>query len=227
MNAPASQSMANPQEVDWPAVFTFLGNKWQWLVGIVFGIVMALPQTWRFLKTFYQAVQMATPCLQALPHVSKMPGQLTVILAKLDANTKELRIASKTVDVLVDTQFLAIYRCDELGNCFAVNRTWQEWTGLNEDEANGKGWLLAVHPDDRERVKLSFYGSVRDGSPFSERFRYWNGRTGETRLVQSRTHDVKEDESGVRIAIIGISRLIELKVTGINDRFEPGVPHVP
>src|SRR2546426_11464154 len=33
-----------------------------------------------------------------------------------------------------------------------VNRRWQDYTGIPEDEARGKGWQAAVHPDDLPKL---------------------------------------------------------------------------
>jgi len=47
---------------------------------------------------------------------------------------------------------VGIFISDEQENCSFVNPKWCELTGLTRDEASGKGWLKAIHPDDRERV---------------------------------------------------------------------------
>src|SRR3989442_13697481 len=33
-----------------------------------------------------------------------------------------------------------------------VNRRWQDYTGIPEDEARGQGWQVAVHPDDLPKL---------------------------------------------------------------------------
>ena len=38
------------------------------------------------------------------------------------------------------------------GDCVFVNQRWCELTGLSAEQAEGDGWAMALHPDDRERV---------------------------------------------------------------------------
>jgi PAS domain S-box-containing protein len=47
---------------------------------------------------------------------------------------------------------VGIFLSDEQENCTFVNPKWCELAGMTSEEATGKGWLKAIHPDDRERV---------------------------------------------------------------------------
>ena len=42
------------------------------------------------------------------------------------------------------------------GTCSFLSRGWFEFTGQTEDQALGFGWLQAVHPEDRGRVRAEF-----------------------------------------------------------------------
>jgi PAS domain S-box-containing protein len=46
---------------------------------------------------------------------------------------------------------VGIYRCDLNGRCTFANQEWCQLAGLSPEEAMGRGWAKAVHPDDRER----------------------------------------------------------------------------
>jgi diguanylate cyclase (GGDEF)-like protein/PAS domain S-box-containing protein len=70
---------------------------------------------------------------------------------------------------------VGVFLADAAGELLYVNETWSEITGLAPGHALGRGWLQAVHPDDRERVSAAWYvttgaqteyrGEMRIGDP--------------------------------------------------------------
>jgi len=50
-------------------------------------------------------------------------------------------------------------------------RSWREFTGQTHDEIQGFGWLNAVHPEDRERVREAWVKTVAAGSIYVSEFR--------------------------------------------------------
>jgi PAS domain S-box-containing protein len=74
---------------------------------------------------------------------------------------------------------VGIFRTDPAGACLSVNRRWSEIAGLTEEEALGRGWLRAIHPEDRERVGLEWYASAEEGREFGLEYRFAtaSGRT--------------------------------------------------
>lgn len=51
------------------------------------------------------------------------------------------------------------------------NKPWLDFTGRTLDEERGDGWLVGVHPDDRERCASSLRGAAGERSPFQVEFR--------------------------------------------------------
>ncbi|HLZ84345.1 MAG TPA: PAS domain-containing protein [Caulobacteraceae bacterium] len=49
------------------------------------------------------------------------------------------------------------------GQADFVNRRWCEYTGLSFDQARGRGWQAAVHPDDRARLVEGWLGFIQSG----------------------------------------------------------------
>ena len=47
---------------------------------------------------------------------------------------------------------VGIYRNNLLGDCLYVNERWCNLTGLSSAEALGKGWLKAIHPEDKDHL---------------------------------------------------------------------------
>ena len=67
---------------------------------------------------------------------------------------------------------VGIYLTDPGGECLFVNKTWCRMTGLTPDEARGRGWVTALHPDDRERVAAEWYEAALHRKPFAGEYRY-------------------------------------------------------
>jgi PAS domain S-box-containing protein len=56
------------------------------------------------------------------------------------------------------------------GSVNMENPSWAAFTGQSADEYLGWGWLTAIHPGDRERIRMLWMATVQQGSP--ARFRY-------------------------------------------------------
>jgi PAS domain S-box-containing protein len=64
---------------------------------------------------------------------------------------------------------IAIYTTDLNGDCIYANNQWLEIAGLTLEESLGKGWLKALHPDDKDSIGEKWYKSVQSkGSWFFE-----------------------------------------------------------
>jgi PAS domain S-box-containing protein len=73
---------------------------------------------------------------------------------------------------LVDLAPVGIFATDPHGGCVFVNPCWQRLTGLAAAAAYNGGWLDAVHPDDRRRVKEYWQGAVQGAGRFDLEFRF-------------------------------------------------------
>ena len=73
---------------------------------------------------------------------------------------------------------IAIYTTDANGDCIYANSKWLKIAGLTFEESLGKGWLKAIHPEDKNYVKENWYKSVQsNGSWFFEyRFKTPKGK---------------------------------------------------
>jgi diguanylate cyclase (GGDEF)-like protein/PAS domain S-box-containing protein len=57
---------------------------------------------------------------------------------------------------IADDAPVMIWVADETGEDDYHSRLWLQTTGQTAEQAAGKGWLRAIHPDDRKRVDASF-----------------------------------------------------------------------
>ncbi|MHB8450484.1 MAG: SpoIIE family protein phosphatase [Mycobacteriales bacterium] len=68
---------------------------------------------------------------------------------------------------------------------------WRDYTGQQPEEFLGRGWLDAVHPDDRDQVRRSWREGAERGSPYEVTYRV-RGRDGSYRRFVSRGVPVRD-----------------------------------
>ncbi len=65
---------------------------------------------------------------------------------------------------LVEATHQAAWITNAHGEMLIDNPSWQSYTGLSFEESKGTGWLVAVHPDDREHAMLRWASALAGGS---------------------------------------------------------------
>lgn len=74
-------------------------------------------------------------------------------------NAEELRQVIETIPAMV-------WSARPDGSVDFINRRWQEFTGLSQEELLGWSWASAIHPDDVEKDVANWRASVATGRPF-------------------------------------------------------------
>ncbi len=75
---------------------------------------------------------------------------------------------------------VGIFMTDRKGDFLFVNECWCDFAGLPPEEAQGQGWIRALHPDDKERILEEWQGVVAAALPFDDEFRF---RTPQGRIM--------------------------------------------
>lgn len=96
---------------------------------------------------------------------------------------------------------VGIFQTDARGECCFVNEQWCRMAGLDGDDARGRGWLAAVHPDDRQRVEGEWQGAIQNGRPFACEYRFMRS-DGVVTWLQASAIDFR-DANGVALGHIG------------------------
>jgi diguanylate cyclase (GGDEF)-like protein/PAS domain S-box-containing protein len=96
---------------------------------------------------------------------------------------------------------IGIYQLDAEGRCVYVNEHWTALTGLTQEQSRGRGWLQAIHPDDRDAALATWSEAERAGHDLvlDTRLRTPDGAV---RFVHVRGAAVYDD-AGARVALIG------------------------
>jgi PAS domain S-box-containing protein len=85
---------------------------------------------------------------------------------------KALKESEELFRTLSAASPIGIFVADAAGNRSYVNQRWTEMTGLSLDHSLGQGWLIALHTDDRERVRAEWIEATREGKLFTSSYRY-------------------------------------------------------
>lgn len=67
---------------------------------------------------------------------------------------------------------VGIFQADAEGHYLWVNDRWCEMAGVPAAEAQGNGWVQALHPDDKGRVFAEWYRAVQENLPFQSEYRF-------------------------------------------------------
>jgi diguanylate cyclase (GGDEF)-like protein/PAS domain S-box-containing protein len=88
---------------------------------------------------------------------------------------------------------VGVFQTDAAGECLMVNERWCEYAGLTASDARGSGWLLAIHPDDRDRVRAEWQAAVAERRDFNLEYRFQRPDGETTWLAGSSTAMIAPD----------------------------------
>ena len=83
-----------------------------------------------------------------------------------DLQTSEQRFRS-----LVSATAQVVWRADADGFAVEDSSTWRAYTGQTFEEFKGRGWMDAVHPDDRERVRADVLAALEGRQRYESEYR--------------------------------------------------------
>jgi two-component system CheB/CheR fusion protein len=99
---------------------------------------------------------------------------------------------------LVEVLTSVVWTADPEGRLVTPQRSWEAYSGQPWEEHNGWGWLLRVHPDDRERVRTLWTRAVLDRTVYQAELRVWHAASGRYRHVVARAVPLLAEDGAVR-----------------------------
>lgn len=84
---------------------------------------------------------------------------------------------------IADDAPVMIWVTNEMGEDNYHSRLWLETTGQTAEQAAGKGWLRAIHPDDRKRVEAGFNHAFSLRTPIRTEYRLLRAHGGSAWVV--------------------------------------------
>jgi len=96
---------------------------------------------------------------------------ITPVMSAVRKSFRENSALRDELRTIVDTIPTMVWRSRPDGARDFVNRTWLEYTGLPAQQAQGAGWQVAVHPEDRARVADAWRSATASGEAFEQEMR--------------------------------------------------------
>jgi two-component system, cell cycle sensor histidine kinase and response regulator CckA len=106
----------------------------------------------------------------------------------------ELQAYERRARALFDAMSVVVWSIDPSGAMRHSAPPWHEYTGLREAQCQGRGWLDALHPDDRAAATSRLLAALEARQPFVDEFRLRRA-DGEIRHVAVQALPL-EDEDG-------------------------------
>lgn len=105
---------------------------------------------------------------QGRPHLAL----LTIIdYTHRHAAEERVRISEQRFRALVQVTSQIVWTTDADGMIMEDSSSWRAFTGQSYDEWKGRGWLDALHPDDRERAHAAWRDAVENRAPYRVEYR--------------------------------------------------------
>ena len=106
---------------------------------------------------------------------------------------KNPKVNLQWYEYLTEISPVGIFFTDAEGNCLQVNSAWCEIAGLSHEQAMGRGWVEAIHPNDLERIANLWYESAKNKQPFHAEYRFCTPQGKSTWVIGRSTAKIAED----------------------------------
>ena len=133
------------------------------------------------------------------------PSGLVVGVSSIQRDVTERKRASEELArreeryrALVMATTSIVWTTDPIGNFVEPQPAWEQYTGQSWEEYRGFGWINALHPEDREQLKLAWL-EARDRRSFYEAAgRVWHQAHHRYRYFVARAAPVHDADGTVR-----------------------------
>lgn len=144
------------------------------VLGQVSAAVIAVATIWKYIV--HPTVLAVTRVAHMYDQVQNLAKQFqrnggTSVRDSLDRIESIARHQEERMRVMLGMVPFAITETDAAGGLVYANRTYLRWTGREDEELRGEGWVNALDPRDRERVMREWRAAVASQRSFESRFR--------------------------------------------------------
>ena len=110
--------------------------------------------------------------------------------------------SQRLFQTLSDFSPAGIVRCAPDGSMTYCNQAWYALTGLSPEQASGRGWAEALHPQDAARVIAEWNAAVADRTDYRSEFRFVTP-TGAESWVEVHATPIR-DSGGIVDGFVGV-----------------------
>jgi len=141
--------------------------------------------------------------------LNALSGRLGKAIERMRAE-EDLRRNEILFETLAQVSPVGIFRTDSQGDCAYVNKRWCEIAGISFEQALGRGWAQAIHPEDRDRVFAEWYKCAEENRPFQSEYRFQRS-DGVTTWIMGQAMVEPKAEGGVAGYVGAITDITERK----------------
>ncbi|HVF84927.1 MAG TPA: PAS domain S-box protein, partial [Abditibacteriaceae bacterium] len=137
------------------------------------------------------------PALEQGRHERRVvQAQLQNLKRQRDARSR-LKASNERFRAIVSATSQIVWTRDTNGDFTVPQPSWSDFTGQSFEELRGRGWLQAVHPNDRERVAQAWKQALQKGALFENEYRLRH-RDGRYRDMVVRAAPVRNADGSIR-----------------------------
>src|SRR5712692_1369147 len=129
------------------------------------------------------------------PHVNADYHLEYLVITGIDITARKR--AEDEIRVLVDAIPQLVWMLRPDGSTEYCNQRWRDYTGMTCQQAQGDGWLQAIHPDDQQRTLAVWQRAVQTGRPYETEQRLRQGTTGDYRWFLVRAEPFKDAQGQI------------------------------
>jgi PAS domain S-box-containing protein len=116
---------------------------------------------------------------------------------RVQERTEQVRESERRFRALVDASAQIVWTMDAQGRVIEDFPSWRAFTGQSGEESNGWGWMIAVHPSDRELALRKWRRAVANEAPVDTELRIRHV-SGEWHWMQVRAVPLRDEKGQVR-----------------------------
>ncbi len=168
-----------------------------------------------------------TSALQSALRVRRRQYELRDHLLERERRERALRESEERFRLTADTVPDVLFTTDGGGAWDYVNRRFEEVAGRSPESALRRGWLDAVHPEERERLEIAWSRAAADGTTFEHEVRIAS-TNGAHRWFVLRCRPIRGQDGAIRKWFGTLTDIDDLKraedaVQSMNRRLEEHV----
>jgi two-component system, chemotaxis family, CheB/CheR fusion protein len=108
------------------------------------------------------------------------------------------RESEERFTALIEASAQMVWMTDPGGQFAEDSSTWRSFTGQTFEESRGRGWLDAIHPDDRDDTEAGWLQALEEGALFKENFRVRHAASKTYRWTTARAVPLHSADGTVR-----------------------------
>ncbi len=143
---------------------------------------------------------------------------------KFEVAEKAIQLTENRYHTLTNLVPVGIFMTEADGKTTFVNPKWCEISGLTQEDAFNDGWLNAVHPDDRKKLKQGWYDDAKKRKDSDAEYRFLKSDSSVTWVLGQAIPEYNEKKQVIgyvgTITDITDIKLYELELNRLKEKAE-------